>query len=127
MDKNAVELEGNVTKDVELKADGKYCYVTVAVSRARGSGTDFVSVKAFKEVAVNCAESLKKGDRVGIIGHVSSNSFTPEGKGEKVYRTDIVVDTIRKLPKGRGGNGSAGAFIDDSAIVAEAAQMSAAA
>ena len=126
MDKNAVELEGNVTKDVELKADGKYCYVTVAVSRARGGGTDFISVKAFKDVAKNCAESLKKGDRVGIVGHVSSNSFTPEGKGEKVYRTDIVIDTIRKLPKG-GASGGAGAFIDDTMIMAEAAQTGAAA
>jgi len=124
MDKNVVELEGNVTKDVELKADGKYCYVTVAVSRAGRSGTDFVSVKAFKEVARHCAEALKKGDRVGIVGHVSSNSFTPEGKDEKVYRTDIVVDTIRKLPKGNG-SGSAGAFIDDTAVTVEAAAAAA--
>ena len=110
MDKNIVELEGNVTRDVEMKADAKYCFVSIAVGRRRGSGADFISVKAFGEVAKSCAESLKKGDRVAVTGYVSSGGFTPKGSTEKVYRTDIVVDTIRKIPK--GGATAAGSFID---------------
>ncbi|MCL2061167.1 MAG: single-stranded DNA-binding protein [Firmicutes bacterium] len=114
---NLVELEGNVTKDVLLKADGKYCYVNVAVGRTRSSGTDFISCKVFGEVAASCAGSLTKGDRVAVTGHISSGSFTPKGAKDKVYRTDIVVDTIRKIPKG-GGQASAGGFIDDTVNLA---------
>ena len=110
MDKNIIELEGNVTRDVAMKADGKYCFVSIAVGRTRGSGSDFISLKAFGDVAKSCAESLKKGDRVAVTGHVSSGSFTPKGSEEKVYRTDIVIDTIRKISK---GGTDAGGFIDD--------------
>lgn len=119
MDKNIVELEGNITRDVEMKADAKYCYVSIAVGRQRGSGSDFISVKAFKEVAASCAGSLKKGDRVAVTGYVSSGSFTPKGSTEKVYRTDIVISTIRKIPK--GGGYDAGGFIDDTVGEAAAA------
>jgi len=116
MDKNLVLLEGNVTRDVELHTSGKYCYVSVAAARNRGSGADFISVKAFGDIAKNCAASLGKGDRVFIEARVSSGSFTPEGAKDKVYRTDIVVDSIRKLAKGSSNAGASGnGFIDESA------------
>lgn len=114
MDKNLVELVGNVTKDVEMKSD-KYCYVTVAVGRTRSSGTDFISVKAFHDTAKNCAGSLKKGDRVAIVGHLASSSFVPKGETEKAFRTDVVIETIRKLPRNGGGDDGAAGFIDDTA------------
>lgn len=113
MDKNYVELEGNVTRDVEMQPSGKFCYVSIAVGRKVGSGTDFISIKAFGEVAKNCAESLRKGDRVAVEAYVSSSNFTPKGAEEKVYRTDIVANTLKKLPK--GGGVSAGGFVDESA------------
>ena len=118
MDRNQVLLEGNVTRDVELKGEGKYCYISIAVNRYRGNGADFISVKAFKDVAVSCAESLKKGDRVQVEARLSSGSFVPSGEKEKVYTTDIVVDMIRKLPKGSGNGGASGAigFVDETAI-----------
>jgi len=120
MDKNLVELEGNVTKDVELKSDGKYCFVTVAVGRTKSGGTDFISVKAFGDTAKQCAGSLKKGDRVAIEGRMASSSFVPKDKTEKEkeYRTDVVIETIRKLPK-NGGDGAG--FIDDTAAASEPA------
>jgi len=122
MDKNLVELVGNVTKDVEMKSD-KYCYVTVAVGRTRSGGTDFISVKAFHEVAKSCADSLKKGDRVAITGHLASSSFIPKGKteAEKAFRTDVVIETIRKIPRNGGEMNGAGGFIDDTAVSEEAA------
>lgn len=119
MDKNIVELEGNITRDVEMKEDKKYCFVSIAIGRQRGSGSDFISVKAFKEVAVSCAGSLKKGDRVAVTGYVSSGSFIPKGGTEKIYRTDIVIATIRKIPKGGGTDGSG--FIDDTQTQTESA------
>jgi hypothetical protein len=42
---------------------------------------------------------------------VASSSFTPKDAKEKVYRTDIVAETIRKLPK--NGGAASGGFIDD--------------
>ena len=114
MDKNFVVLEGNVTRDVELASGGKYCFVSLAVGKSRGNGADFVSVKAFGEMAISCAESLRKGDRVAIEGRIATSNFTPEGKKDKVYRTDIVADMIKKLPKGSGSGGGASGFVDDS-------------
>jgi single-stranded DNA-binding protein len=119
MDTNIVQLEGNVSRDVELMAGGKYCFVNIAVNRAHSGGSDFISVKAFKDLAKTCAESLKKGDRVSVTGYLSSGSFIPKDGTEKVYRTDVVIDKIRKLPK--GDNSGAGAFIDGTAGGAAAA------
>ena len=68
---------GNVTKDPELKQDARtrrlYCVMRVACDRRYrapdGSAmTDFISVKARDELAEMCAERVKKGDKISVVG-----------------------------------------------------------
>ena len=68
---------GNVTKDAELKRNPRtgrpYCVMRVACDRRYrapdGSPiTDFVSVKARDELAELCADRVRKGDKISVVG-----------------------------------------------------------
>jgi len=68
---------GNVTKDAELKRNPRtgrpYCVMRVACDRRcrapDGSPiTDFVSVKARDELAELCADRVRKGDKISVVG-----------------------------------------------------------
>ena len=68
---------GNVTKDPELKQDARtrrlYCVMRVACDRRYrapdGSPiTDFVSVKVRDELAELCADHVRKGDKISVVG-----------------------------------------------------------
>ena len=113
---NRLEIVGNITREVELRttAGGKaYCYLTIAVSRPMGNGTDFIEGKVWGELAESCVETLKKGQKVSVIGRLNSNNYEKEGK--KVYSTDIVFSEIKALAKSAnvGGQSSAVQFEDE--------------
>ena len=68
---------GNVTKDAELKRNARtgrlYCVMRVACDRRYrapdGSPiTDFISVKARDELAEMCADRVRKGDKISVVG-----------------------------------------------------------
>ena len=68
---------GNVTKDAELKRNPRtgrpYCVMRVACDRRYrapdGSPiTDFVSVKARDKLAELCADRVRKGDKISVVG-----------------------------------------------------------
>jgi single-strand DNA-binding protein len=93
---NSVQLIGRLVKDGELRYNqiGTGIYRnTIAVNRKfKKDESDFISVVAFKQTGELMANHLKKGDQVGIEGHIQTGSY--EKDGHKVYTTDIIVDSI---------------------------------
>ena len=101
---NKVIEIGNVTKDIELqKSTGglSYCNFTIAVPRAfkneKGEkDSDFIRIKAWRELAENVAKFVHKGDKVAVCGKIQGNSYEDEN-GEKRYATEIVADEVEFL------------------------------
>jgi single-strand DNA-binding protein len=93
---NTCQLIGRLVKDGELRYNqsGTGIYRnTVAVNRKfKKDESDFISIVAFKQTGELMANHLKKGDQVGIEGHIQTGSY--EKDGHKVYTTDIIVDSI---------------------------------
>lgn len=101
MAKNFCELEGNLTKDLELKTTQNgtaYTFFSVAVARDSGSGTDFVPIKVYGSLAESAAKALIKGDPIRLRGSVSTSSY--KGKdGKTNYSTEILARSIEKLKR----------------------------
>lgn len=97
---NKVCLSGRLTKDVELRNTSKRDVVTftVAVQREYKNqigkyDSDFIQCKAFGNTAKFISEYFKKGDGIEITGNINTSSFTND-KGEKIYTTAVVVDSV---------------------------------
>jgi single-strand DNA-binding protein len=93
---NNVSLIGRLVKDGELRFNQSGVGIyrnTIAVNRKfKKDESDFISIVAFKQTGELMANHLKKGDQVGIEGHIQTGSY--EKDGHKVYTTDIIVDNI---------------------------------
>lgn len=91
---NSVHLLGRTTKDIELKStqSGKpFIRFTLAVKRpTKDDGSDFIGCVAFGPTAETMARHIKKGNRVLVNGHISTDSY--QRNGETVYSTNVVVE-----------------------------------
>ena len=95
---NKLSLVGNVVRDIELKQSqgGKsVAKFTVAAQRKYKNSegkydSDFIPCVAFDKQAEFVSKYFKKGDKIGIIGHMQSGSY--DGKNGKVYTLDCYVD-----------------------------------
>lgn len=90
---NKVEQIGRITRDLDLRKtpDGKSVIsFTIAVPRRNRQEADFISCTAWEKTAETIYRYFKKGQRIGIVGHLHSSSY--ESNGHKVYRTDVVVE-----------------------------------
>ena len=112
---NLVVLRGNLTKEVRFQVGKKkpYAYLTVAVNRTTG-GTDFISVKAWGDLAVNCQENLKTGMRVAIVGRKESSDYkdgTQNDQGKDNYKgnNSITADYVEVL--GKSNDAPSGNFV----------------
>jgi single-strand DNA-binding protein len=69
--------------------------------------TLWLSVTCFRQLAENCAESLRKGDLVSVTGKLETDEWETEA-GEKRSRTVLVADSVaaslkfRMIPHGAG-------------------------
>ena len=96
---NQVALVGNITDDPELRytqSGAALAGFTVAVShRSKTNGewqdvTDgFFRCTAWRSVAENAAKSLKKGQRVMVIGKLIQRSFETEGHKRTVVGIQV--------------------------------------
>lgn len=102
---NTVALIGTLVADPELRTDGsgaKSCSMRIAVPRrARGGqrepGVVYVDVTTFGLEAVDCAERLKRGDRLGLTGRLERDEHrTPDG--ERRVEHAVLVDQLDLLP-----------------------------
>lgn len=99
---NKFEIEGNLARDAyysEPKSkDGKATAImTVAVSRTSASGTDFITVKLFGDLATAVRDKLGKGNHVIVTGYISTSSYQPKGSKEKIYSQDLIGVEIKKI------------------------------
>lgn len=96
---NNVALIGRLTRDPEVRmttsntAVGRY---TLAVDRRfkkDGEPTaDFIPCITFGKAAEFAEKYLSKGIKIAVTGRIQTGSYTNR-EGQKVYTTDIVVET----------------------------------
>jgi single-strand DNA-binding protein len=102
--RNAITtFEGNLTGDIDLKyaANGNaYARASVAVNRSRKRGdtwedeTDFIDISILDaRMAENAAESLTKGTRVLVTGHLETRTVEND-EGSKRTFWGCIVDCI---------------------------------
>ena len=128
---NNITIVGNITRDPELRytpSGQANVRLGVAVNRKwqdRNSGewqeaTSFFDVIAWRELAENVNESLKKGARVIVTGRLEQRTWEQEGNKRSVVEiiTDEIAPSLRwataKVEKterrsgdqGGGGGGS---------------------
>ena len=101
---NTVTLIGNITKDPELRftATGQAtANFGLAVNRrwqnkqtnAWEETVSFFNIVAWRELAENCGESLRKGTRAMVTGRIEQRSWE-NAEHEKKTIVEIVADEI---------------------------------
>ena len=108
---NKVILVGRLTKDPENRTSGDTTVTrfSVAVNRnfknANGEyEADFPNCIAFGKTAEFVEKYFKKGDAIGITGRLQTGSYTNKN-GDKVYTTDVVIDTVEFVGGGKSSVG----------------------
>ena len=130
---NNITVVGNLTRDPELRFTPSGTPVAsfgIAVNRgiqnkATGEWKDEVSfykVTTWNKLAENCAESLKKGDRILVTGAPSIESYeTKEGVKRDIFKIianvvapslEYAICKIEKNEKGEFVAGSRGQYAD---------------
>ena len=98
---NKTFLIGRTTKDIELKtttAGTSIARFLLAVDRRRKEKeADFISCVAYAKNAELISQYVKKGNRIGVIGHIQTGSY--EKNGQKIYTTEVIVDEVEFLEK----------------------------
>ncbi len=111
---NKVILMGRLTRDPEVRysqgensmAIARY---TLAVDRRKSknnndASADFIGCVAFGRNGEFAEKYLKKGTKIVAEGRIQTGSYTNKD-GQKVYTTDIVVDSQEFAEsKGQGGD-----------------------
>ena len=100
-DINQVTIEGNITRDVELRLAGATSVVQlgVAVNSSRkvdGEWVDepnFFDVTIFGQLAEHVDETFTKGNRILIQGRLQQRSWETD-EGEKRSKVEIVANAV---------------------------------
>jgi single-strand DNA-binding protein len=102
---NSVHFTGNLTTDPEFRflesGIGRAVFGLAVNKRVRNEQTGqwedgaamFIRVTAFRELAENIAESLKKGTYVSVDGELRQNNYTTDN-GEKRTTYEVVADNV---------------------------------
>ena len=99
---NTVCLVGNLCRDNDVRySSGEnataFLRNTVAVQRKyknKETGqydSDFIPIQAIGQSAEFINRYFVKGQKIGIVGHIQTGSYTNKD-GQKVYTTDVIVD-----------------------------------
>lgn len=109
---NTVSLIGRLTKDVDLRytpkgnAIGRFILaVNRRVANQNGEKmADFISCQIWNKPAETLAQYTQKGTLIGINGRIQTGSYDNQ-QGQKVYTTDVVVESFDFLEnKDKNGN-----------------------
>ena len=94
---NKVILVGRLCADVERKelpsGSVKADFRLAVDRRKKDDGADFISCVAWGKLADILAQYTAKGNRVGIIGRMSTRDYT-DNNGVKRYVTEVIADDI---------------------------------
>lgn len=86
----------------ETSTGKKVARFNMALARTK-EGADFPSFIAWEKSAELIEQSVHKGDRLLVEGHIQTGSYDNK-EGNKVYTTDIVVDRFEFIePKAKDG------------------------
>ena len=98
---NKTILTGRTVKELELKTTQQGNSVvrfTLAVDRRKkDDGTDFISCVAYGKVAELLERYVRKGQKIGLVGHIQTGKYEKDGK--TVYTTDVIMDELEFLEK----------------------------
>ena len=105
---NKVILIGRTTKSPELRyAPGTgtaVCRFTLAVPRAfKKDEADFINCVAFGKIGETIAQYVLKGRQVAISGSIRTGSYD-NNAGNKVYTTDVVLDSFEFIGNNKNSN-----------------------
>lgn len=100
---NQVILVGRLVKDPEItktESGSKLSRIILAVPRSYKSidgtyETDFLTCTLWRGIAENTVTYCKKGDIVGVKGHLQMNKY--EKENEVKYYTDIIAEKVTFL------------------------------
>lgn len=97
---NTLNITGRLTKDVKYSdnGDNPVAAMTVAVPRnfKNNEGkydADFINVKAFKKIATNCSQFIKKGSRISVTGPLRTRTYQGNNN-QTVFVTEVYADSI---------------------------------
>lgn len=101
---NRVVLVGRLTKDPELRYTPNGTPVatfTLAVNRTftNQSGereADFINCVAWRRIAENTANFLKKGSLAGVEGRLSTRNYENQ-QGQRVFVTEVQAESVQFL------------------------------
>lgn len=112
---NKVILMGRLTRDPEVRysqgersmAIAKY---TLAIDRRKTQqnsdpGADFINCVAFDRAGEFAEKYFRQGLRVLISGHLQTGSYTNKD-GQKVYTTDVIVESQEFADSRQDGSGA---------------------
>ena len=107
---NKVILMGRLTRDPELKystgerqmAIARYTLAVARKVKTNDTEADFINCIAFGKSAEFVEKYFRQGQRVLIEGRLQTGSYTNKD-GQKVYTTDIVVET-QEFADGKNGD-----------------------
>lgn len=112
---NKVILMGRLTRDPEVRysqgersmAIAKY---TLAIDRRKTQqntdpGADFLNCVAFDRAGEFAEKYFRQGLRVLVSGHLQTGSYTNKD-GQKVYTTDVIIESQEFADGRRDGSGS---------------------
>ena len=116
---NLVVLMGRLTRDPEVKysqgeksmAVARY---TLAVDRRRknadgGQEADFIPCVAFDKNGEFAEKYFRQGLMVLVRGHIQTGSYVNRD-GNKVYTTDVIIESQEFADSKRDGSGPAGGY-----------------
>lgn len=96
---NSVNLVGRLTAKPELRytnSNKSVARFTLAVSRQRAEGTDFINCVAWGKTAENIQKYLDKGSLISLQGRIQTGNYT-NNAGKKIYTMDIVAESVQFL------------------------------
>lgn len=112
MEVNTVAVSGNLTRDPELRAlpsGASVCAMGIAVNGRRKVGDqweddpNFFDIVVFGKQGENCAQYLRKGNKIMVAGRLNWSSWEDKNGGGKRSKVEIVANTVSFPPKGFGG------------------------
>ena len=107
--RNFVGLIGRMGSDVELsktKSDISVCNFSIAVQRPganKEDKPDFFECVAWRGTAENICKYFHKGDGIGIIGSLQTDTFQDK-EGNNRKKVQIQVDSFEFLPGKKQGS-----------------------
>ena len=111
MSLNKILLLGHLGKDPEIrflpsgKQTAQFNLATNRKYKIEGQlreETEWFHVVAFGRLAEICGEFLKKGRQVFLEGRIRTRNWT-DNAGQKHYRTEVILETMRLIGKTNGG------------------------